>query len=349
MKTRSLRCTLVLALLLTGLSLMGIGTAAAEELLVYTALEDDEIPIYLALFEKAHPDIQVKIVRDSTGIVTAKLLAEKDNPQADVVWGTAATSLMLCDQAGMVEPYSPKGLEKVRPKMRDANNHPHWVGIKAWMTGFCVNTIECKAMKLPIPASLNDLLDPVYIGHLAMPNPASSGTGFLTVSAILQTMGEEKGWAYLDKLHRNIARYTHSGSKPCKLAGAGEVAIGISFAYRGFMQKQKGEPVQTVFPAEGSGWDVEANCLIKKPTIKPAAKTFLDWAISEPVMKAYAQVYPVTAYATGVPIPDGFPKDPEGQLIKNDFDWAAKNRTRILAEWTKRYDGKSDAKWPAPI
>lgn len=324
--------------------MMGTGFAIAEDLLVYTALEDDEIPGYLELFKKAHPDIEVRIVRDSTGIVTAKLLAEKDNPQADVVWGTAATSLMLCDQAGMVEPYAPKGLDKVRPKMRDANDPPHWVGIKAWMTGFCVNTIESEALKLPTPKSLEDLLNPLYNGHLAMPNPASSGTGFLTVSAILQTMGEEKGWAYLDKLHANIARYTHSGSKPCKLAGAGEVAIGISFAYRGFMQKKKGEPVVTVFPAEGSGWDVEANCLIKKATIKPAAKTFLDWAISEEVMNAYAQVYPVTAYATGVPIPEGFPKDPEAQLIKNDFDWAAKNRQRILAEWTKRYDGKSDAK-----
>jgi iron(III) transport system substrate-binding protein len=333
-----------LVIVLVLLNLSGAGLAGAEELLVYTALEDDEIPIYLDLFKKAHPDIQVKIVRDSTGIVTAKLLAEKDNPRADVVWGTAATSLMLCDQAGMVEPYAPKGLEKVRPKMRDANTPPHWVGIKAWMTGFCANTIECSSLKLPIPESLDDLLNPAYRGHLAMPNPASSGTGFLTVSAILQTMGEEKGWAYLDRLHDNIARYTHSGSKPCKLAGAGEVAIGISFAYRGFMQKQKGEPVLTVFPAEGSGWDVEANCLIKKATIKPAARTFLDWAISEPVMKAYAQVYPVTAYATGVPIPDGFPADPEGQLIENDFDWAAKNRTRILAEWTRRYDGKSDAK-----
>ncbi|WP_319407946.1 putative 2-aminoethylphosphonate ABC transporter substrate-binding protein [uncultured Desulfosarcina sp.] len=330
--------------LLVLLVLLSAGAAVAEELLVYTALEDDEIPVYLEIFKKAHPDIEIKIVRDSTGIVTAKLLAEKDNPQADVVWGTAATSLMLCDQAGMVTPYAPKGLEKVRPKMRDANNPPHWVGIKAWMTGLCVNTVECASLKLPIPQSLDDLLNPVYRGQLAMPNPASSGTGFLTVSAILQTMGEEKGWAYLDKLHDNIARYTHSGSKPCKLAGAGEVAIGISFAYRGFMQKQKGEPVLTVFPAEGSGWDVEANCLIKKATIKPAARTFLDWAISEQVMKAYAQVYPVTAYATGVAIPDGFPADPEGQLIENDFNWAAKNRARILAEWTKRYDGKSDAK-----
>jgi iron(III) transport system substrate-binding protein len=330
--------------MMTVLMLCGTGSVQAEELLVYTALEDDEIPRYLALFEKAHPDIKIKIVRDSTGIVTAKLLAEKDNPQADLVWGTAATSLMLCDQAGMVEPYAPKGLDKVIGKMRDANNPPHWVGIKAWMTGFCVNTIEAEQLKLPMPESMADLTKPEYKGQLVMPNPASSGTGFLTVSAVLQTMGEEKGWQYLTDLHENIAYYTHSGSKPCKLAGTGEVPIGISFGYRGFIQKQKGEPIHTVFPKEGSGWDVEANCLIKKANIKPAAKTFLDWAISEEVMKEYAKVYPVTAYPTGAPIPEGFPEDPNAQLIQNDFNWAAKNRMRILEEWTKRFDVKSEKK-----
>ncbi len=323
---------------------MALPAALAGDLLVYTALEDDEIPRYLALLKQSHPEINVKIVRDSTGIVTAKLLAEKDNPRADVVWGTAATSLMLCTQAGMVEPYAPKGLERVRPKMRDAAAVPSWVGIKAWMTGFCVNTVEAEALKLPVPQGFADLTDPVYRGHLSMSNPSSSGTGFLTVSAILQMMGEEKGWAYLDRLHENMAVYTHSGSKPCKLAGAGEYPIGISFAYRGFMQKQKGEPVLTVFPKEGSGWDVEANCLIKKATVKPEARVFLDWAISEPVMNEYAKVYPVTAYATNVPVPEGFPAKPEAQLIQNDFDWAAKNRARILAEWSKRYDAKSEPK-----
>ena len=334
----------VIAALLVWSVVAPLGWAMAEDLLVYTALEDDEIPRYLELLKKSHPEINVKIVRDSTGIVTAKLLAEKDNPRADVVWGTAATSLMLCDQAGMVEPYAPKGIDRVLPKMKDKNAVPHWVGIKAWMTGFCVNTIECKSLGLPIPESFEDLLNPVYQGQLVMPNPASSGTGFLTVSAILQMKGEADGWAYLDKLHENMARYTHSGSKPCKIAGSGELPIGLSFAYRGFMQKQKGEPVQTVFPKEGSGWDVEANCLIKKKDIKPIARVFLDWAISEPVMKAYALVYPVTAYATGAPIPDGFPKDPEAQLVDNDFQWAAQNRARILKEWSRRYDGKSDAK-----
>lgn len=316
----------------------------AEELIVYTALEDDEYPGYLELFKKDHPDISIKIVRDSTGIVTAKLLAEKQNPQADVVWGLAATSLLVCDQAGMLEPYAPKALEKVNSTFRDAANPPHWVGIKAWETGFCVNTVEAKAQNLPIPTSFADLVKPDYKGKIVMPNPASSGTGFLTVSAILQMMGEKKGWEFLDRLHENIAQYTHSGSKPCKMAGAGEFPIGISFGYRGIIQKKKGEPVETVFPKEGCGWDVEANALIKKAEMKSSARVFLDWAIGTEVMKAYAKVYPVTAYPTGEAVPEGYPSNPLTQLIKNDLSWAAKNREAILAEWSKRYDSKSETK-----
>ena len=43
------------------------------------------------------------------------------------------------------------------------------------------------------------------------------------------------------------------------------------------------------------------------------------------------------------PVPN-FPADIEKKMIKNDFEWAAKNRERVLAEWTKRYDGKSEKK-----
>jgi iron(III) transport system substrate-binding protein len=330
--------------LAVGLVLITLPARAAEEILVYTALEDDQIPRYLESFKKLHPDITVKIVRDSTGIVTAKLLAEKANPQADLVWGTAATSLLVLDQEGMLAPHTPKGVEKVPSQFKDNRHPPQWVGIDAWMTGFCVNTVETKAKKLPIPTSYADLLKPVYKGQLVMPNPASSGTGFLTVSAILQLMGEQKGWDYLDKLHQNMAVYTHSGSKPCKQAGAGEFPIGISFGYRGIQEKAKGAPIETVFPKEGSGWDLEANALMKKATIKPAARIFLDWAIGESAMREYAKSYAVVSIPTGQAIPEGFPKEPLKQMIKNDLNWAAKNRERILGEWAKRYDAKSEPK-----
>jgi iron(III) transport system substrate-binding protein len=312
---------------------------------IYTALEDDQLAEYLPLFQKAYPDIKVNKVRDSTGVVTAKLLAEKDNPTADVVWGLAASSLLVADKQGLLEPYAPKGLEAVQAQFRDEKNPPNWVGIDAWESAFCVNTIESDKKKLPIPTSWDDLLKPEYKGQIVMSNPASSGTGFLSVSAILQMRGEADGWKYLDGLHENIAQYVHSGSKPCKLAGSGEYAIGISFGYRAVKQKNGGEPIQPVFPKEGSGWDIEANALIKKANINPAAKTFLDWAISPEISKKYAKNFPITAVKTDVPVPAGYPEDPIKQLYpKNDFKWAAANRDTILAEWTKRYDSKSEAK-----
>jgi iron(III) transport system substrate-binding protein len=349
MDTRKFFSLLLTVLFISAVLLSACAPAAQDkatsgEITVYTALEDDQIAVYLPLFEEKYPDIKVNIVRDSTGIVTAKLLAEKDNPQADVVWGLAASSLLVADQQGMLEPYAPAGLEKIRPNFRDANNPPHWVGIDAWFSAFCVNTVELEANGLPMPKSWDDLLNPAYKGHIVMSNPNSSGTGYLSVSAILQLKGEEEGWKYLDGLHENISTYTHSGSKPCKMAGAGEAVIGISFDYRAIKQKGEGQPVEAVFPTEGSGWDIEANALVKKSEINPAARTFLDWAISDEIMVKYAGSYPVTAAETSVAIPEGYPSDPVAQLIENDFSWAAANRESILEEWLARYDSKSEPK-----
>lgn len=316
--------------------------AGEQTLVVYTALEDDQLERYTAAFSQAHPDITLDIVRDSTGVITAKLLAEKENPQADVIWGLAATSLLVADKQGMLEPYAPQGLDRVTSEFRDSAATPKWVGIDVWESAFCVNEIELKAKNLPLPRSWADLADPVYQGHIVMSNPASSGTGYLSVSNWIQTMGENEAWSYMDKLHQNIAQYVHSGSKPCRMAGAGEYPIGISFGYRAIIQKNDGEPITAVWPSEGSGWDVEANALVKKAAIKPAAKVFLDWAISDAIMKEYAQSFPITSVKTDQPIPEGYIGEPLKQLAKNDLYAAAENRERILAEWTKRYDSKSE-------
>jgi iron(III) transport system substrate-binding protein len=178
-----------------------------------------------------------------------------------------------------------------------------------------------------------------------MSNPNSSGTGFLTVSGVLQLNGKdtEKGWEYLDKLHENVSQYVHSGSKPAKMAAAGETAVGISFGYAGISQKAKGAPVEVIFPEEGSGWDLEANALMKKDEIKPAAKTFLDWAISDEAMDLYKANYPIITTGEGGKY-EGFTFDPVDQLIDNDFVWTAENRESILKKWMERYDSKSAPK-----
>ncbi|GGH23087.1 putative 2-aminoethylphosphonate ABC transporter substrate-binding protein [Paenibacillus segetis] len=319
--------------------------SGSKEITVYTALEDDQIEAYLASYKSAHPDMKVNIVRDSTGVITAKLLAEKDNPVADVVWGVAATSLLVLDQNGMLEGYSPKGVENVLPEFKDTQEPTHWVGIDAWETAFLVNTTELAKSNLPIPESYADLIKPEYKGMVVMPDPAASGTGFLTVSGLRQLMGADEAWNYMDKLNDNIAIYTQSGSKPAKMAAAGEYPIGISFGYRAIEEKKKGAPVEVVFPKEGSGWDVEANGLMKKANINPAAKEFLDWAISDEPMKEYNKNYAIISIKQeDGAIPDGYKADPMSQLIKNDLVQSAKDREAVLTEWQKRYQSKSEPK-----
>lgn len=323
----------------------GAAPAAAQaELTVYTAVEAEDLKKYAERFNAAHPDIKINWVRDSTGIVTAKLLAEKNNPQADVVWGLAATSLLLLKGEGMLEPYAPTGVETLDPNFVDKSSPPTWTGMDAWVAAICFNTIEAEKHGIPAPASWADLTDPVYEGHVVMPNPASSGTGFLDVSSWLQMFGEEGGWEYMDKLHNNIARYTHSGSKPCKMAGSGETVVGVSFAFRGAKEKEEGAPIEIIIPEEGVGWDMEATAIIAGTSKLDAVKTLVDWSVSREANEMYNEGYAVVAMP-GVAKPvEHFPDNVVDRMIDNDFEWAANNRSKILEEWSGRYDSKSEPK-----
>ncbi|MGB3146331.1 MAG: putative 2-aminoethylphosphonate ABC transporter substrate-binding protein [Paracoccaceae bacterium] len=317
---------------------------AETELTVYTAIEAEDLERYAAAFNAEHPDIKINWVRDSTGVVTAKLLAEKNNPQADVVWGLAATSLLVLKTEGMLEPYAPAGLDALDPKFRDGDNPPSWTGMDAWVAAVCYNTVEGDKLGLTAPTSWADLTKPEYAGHVVMPNPASSGTGFLDVSSWLQMMGEEGGWAYMDALHNNIAAYTHSGSKPCKMAAAGETVIGVSFAFRGAKSKADGAPIEIIIPEEGIGWDMEATAIIAGTAHEAEAKTLVDWTISPNAMKEYNVGYAVLGISGMAKPVEFFPPNIPEKMIDNDFEWAANNRATILEEWSKRYDSKSEPK-----
>jgi iron(III) transport system substrate-binding protein len=344
---KNTRVKLLLSGVFAGLSALAMAQGPAQaqtELTVYTAVEAEDLARYAETFNKDHPDIKVKWVRDSTGVVTAKLLAEKNNPQADVIWGLAATSLLLLKTEGMLEAYAPKGVEGLDKKFVDKSSPPAWVGMDAWVAAVCYNTVEAAKLGLEPPKTWKDLTKPMYKGHVVMPNPNSSGTGFLDVSSWIQMFGEEEGWKFMDALHENAARYTHSGSKPCKMAASGEVAIGISFAFRGAKSKAEGAPIDIIVPDEGVGWDMEATAIVAGTSKLEAAKTLVDWSITKTANEMYNTGYAVVALP-GVAQPvKFFPDNLLEKMIDNDFEWAANNRKAILDEWQKRYDSKSEPK-----
>ncbi len=148
----------------------------------------------------------------------------------------------------------------------------------------------------------------------------------------------------MDGLHENIDHYTHSGSKPCKQAARGEVVIGVSFAFRGAKSKAKGAPLEIIIPSEGIGWDMEATAIIKGTKKLKAAQALADWSVTEKANKMYNEGYAVIAIPELAREVKYFPPGILDAMINNKFEWAAKNRKRILKEWQGRYDSKSEPK-----
>ncbi len=325
----------------------GLATTAEAQrtrLTVYTAIENDQLGPFKQAIEAAVPDVEIVWVRDSTGVITARFLAEKDNPRADVVLGLAASSLMVFEKQGLLETYQPKGADKLKPAFRDDKAPYTWTGMDAYLSVVCFNTAEAGKTKIATPTSWDDLTKAEFKGKLVMPHPASSGTGYLTIAAWLQIMGEEKGWKFMDALHENIAVYTHSGSAPCVQAAKGERLAGIGFDMRGAREKTQGAPIELVLPKEGSGWELEATSIVKGTKNLEAAKKLADWGATKQASELYSKYYAIVAEPSVKNTPPNYPANAEAAMVKNDFAWMAENRDRILAEWSKRYESKSAPK-----
>ncbi len=329
----------ILSLLLCATLLAGGALAAQKPVVVYTSMETDETVEYLKLAKKQLPDLDIKIIRLSTGELGARMLAERKNPQADCVWGWAVTNMADFADRGMLEKFKPKGWKNIPDKFKDPDGY--WTAIDLYTAAFVLNTEVMKKHNLPKPNSWKDLTNPVYKGMLVMPNPASSGTGFLQVASILEMfdpdyakkpVAKNKGWDFLKELDKNMAQYIKSGSKPAKLTAAGEFAIGASFAFVYSQLKKKGFPVEMVFPAEGAGYELESNALLKGAKHPKEAKKFLDWAISEDAMKEYAK-FKLGVTLPGIPGPADLPQLKTIKLAPMDFPWQSTNRGDILIVW----------------
>lgn len=302
--------------------------AAKQKLLVYTAIEPEWLPVYRAAFEKDNPDIEITYVRASAGPIAARLLAERDHVQADVVLGLSAIALENIKNKGLLEPYRPKEAEKLNPKMH-ADDFS-WFGMNAWGGSICVNTDLLAKRGLPMPASWEDLTLPVYRHQIVMPSPLASSTGYMFFLGWLQGFGEKPGWEYFYRLHENMLFYASSGARPAAMVAQGEIPIGLSSdAFMKPFLKYR-IPVTTVEPKEGIAWDAEGSALPKGSPHPEAAKRFLDYCASEAVGR-------IAADFSGIAAREGMSTEKGRHIAERflplDFGRAARDKSRVVAHW----------------
>lgn len=265
---------------LAGAALLSAGAAGAGELVVYTASNPKIHKDIMAGFKKAHPEIDAKSVNMSTGPITERVIAEKANPQADVIYMVNNIALEQLKSAGVLEPYLPKNT-KIAAAFKDEDGF--YMGHNATIMAMAVNIKLLKEKKLPMPTSWEDLIKPVYKGQITIAAPTKSGTGL----SIISTLVDAFGWNYIDNLHQNIFQYNSSGSAAARQTGRGETVIGLSYDTAILQQVNSGVPVEMVIGRLSPNVIEGGGLLVGAPHPKEA-KIFLDWLFGDEGAKVFA-------------------------------------------------------------
>ncbi len=321
---------LAIILALAGGVMIASPCDAQTELRVYTHNETAEMEKWVPIAEKA---IGMKIVwspRLASNELWTRVLTEHPNFNADVIWGFLNSDAQVGTQRGFFVPYSSPAWADIPAEFKDPDHH--WYGYNYWFSAIAVNPDLLKKKNLPKPKSWADLTNPVYKGEIVMPDPATSGTAFIFVSAVMQIFGEEKGWEILEKIHANAGQYTKSGSAPAQSVAQGEYAIGVSWDQAVYGRVQQKFPIEGLIPAEGTAFDLESVAILKGTKNLAGAQKLVDWLGTK---EGQTQIGLLRSKVTRPGVPGKVLVDPK--LIKYDALWAGENKKRIMSEWAKRF------------
>ncbi|WP_336490735.1 extracellular solute-binding protein [Methylobacterium nigriterrae] len=316
-------------------------SADRPRLTIYTASQREQVSAMTAAVARVAPEADIDWVRASTGIVTDRVLAERGSPKADLIVGLAASSMVVLKKADLLAEYKPARIEELRSSFLDPAPPYSFTGMDVYFPVICMNTAQASAERVSAPLRWQDLTASRFKGRIVMAHPGSSGTGYGLVAGWLQSMGEERGWDFMDALHENVASYQHTGSAPCLKVAQGHHLLGLGLDMRAAVERAKGAPIASFVPVDKVGWDLEAFAILKSSPHQAIARRIADWAATREANEIYAQSYSVVARSDVSPPEAMALPHAEARMARSDLVWMAENRERIVAEWTRRYEAKS--------
>lgn len=313
------------------------GSAVAQELNLICSADVVICELLVDQFEAGH-DIDVNMVRMSSGEAYAKILAESRNPKTDIWWGGTGDPHLQAAADGLTTAYESPMLGQLHDwAVRQAESSEYrTVGVYSGALGWGYNTEILAAKGVEPPRCWADLTDPALAGEIQMANPNSSGTAYTALATLVQLMGEDEAFDYLKELNANVSQYTKSGSAPVKSAARGENGIGIVFMHDAVAQAVEGFPVGVAAPCEGTGYEIGSMSIVDRARNLDEAKTWYDWVLQAEVQELLkdANSFQLPSNASAA-VPDEAPSLDEVKLI--DYDFVAygdsERRRELLSRW----------------
>jgi len=298
----------------------------SKRVVIYSGAESYRNEYFMKRLKEQFPDYDISIEYMPTGNLAAKLAAEGDKTDMDIFYD------LDFSYAGLVEQY-----------LADVSDYDQSVYVEDCKVKSHKYLAECrnggaiilnpsvlKEKGLPEPTCYEDLLKPEYKGLISMPDPKSSGTGYMFVKNLVNVWGEKKAFEFFDGLAENILQFTSSGSGPVNALVQGEVAIGLGMTAQAVTVINQGADLKIVFFKEGSPYSLYGYAMPAGKQHRPAVKAVFDYFYSHLVAEDKTLFYPEQIFVNQKNEVKNYPVNiPYGDMSGNTTE----EKKRLLENW----------------
>jgi ABC-type Fe3+ transport system substrate-binding protein/DNA-binding transcriptional LysR family regulator len=280
----SLKALGIAAMATAGIPLVAVADDAQGPLVLYT---NDFEGVITDRFE-ADSGRQIDVVQMSGGEILARIAAEANNPQWDVLIYNGSYSFHSLDQQGLlkrdVSPSNINNLNEIGVKHMPENRSWFPIG----MAASCVIVYRPDLVKQP-PVNYADLADPRFKGMFGMADPAVAAPAYPCVAEFFNSMGKEKAEGLFTSFFDNGMRVFRTNGPVGRALTAGEISVAMITSQVAYTLKASSEaPIEIVWPQEGAPGVIRGVGIQAKTQRPEAAQDFVEWLL-KPETQGYLQ------------------------------------------------------------
>lgn len=317
----------ILFTLLMVVSLTACGKQSEDKIVIYTSFEDYRVEYMNERLKEEFPNYDISVEYMPTGNHAAKLVSEGVDTDCDITINLEYSYLQQLDNKGVLADLSDYNFDLYLPETVISHN---FLPQERNGGSIIINSSLLEEKGLEEPKSYEDLLKPEYKNLISMPNPKSSGTGYMFLKSLVNVWGEEKAFEYFDKLSENIIQYTSSGSGPINTIVQGEAAIGLGMTAQAVTKLNEGIDLKIVNFEEGSPYSMYGLALIKGKEENPKVKKVFDFLVNEFTYENCEKFYPEKIFKDVDFEIENYPKNINYADMSNDN---IEEKERLLSMW----------------
>jgi len=308
----------------------GMGTVT-----IYSALNESTNNAFTEAFKASMPGIDTAVLPlAAAGELQTRIRTEKDSPKCDVFIGGSSEFHDPLGTEGLLSPYVSPNAASVGAAFK----HPdgNWTGWYLGIFGLAVNKErwDAEMLGLPKPGTWDELLNPLLVGKLDMPDPVKTGGGYIFLATQVFRFGrnEELALAYMKGLHLNIGQYVGTSPQGIELVGQGQFLMGPNWGHDILTAANKGQPIEFVAPALTAN-EIGAVSIVKGGPNPEGAKMFVDWVLTPEAGALNVKLSNRLSTLPTIPPAPGAPTLDQVTLVDYDRQWATENKDRLIKAW----------------